>query len=108
MSDPSSPSHSSIKTTEPQSQPGAQTEFLHGADRFHPDIAEGAAPAPDPQHSTRPRKQQESWLGLLQSLLVVIVIALFVVTFLIQALPIPSRSTQNTSLPPTASIPNNL
>src|SRR5260370_3632621 len=91
MSDPSSPSHSSIETSEPQNQPGAQTEFLHGADRFQPDIAEGAAPAPDPQHSTRPRKQQESWLGLLQSLLVFILIALFLLTFLIQTCQMPSR-----------------
>ncbi|HTD25124.1 MAG TPA: signal peptidase I [Terriglobales bacterium] len=98
MSDPSSPSNSSTETSEPQNQPAAQPEFLHGADRFQPDIAEGATPAPDPQHSTRPRKQQESWLGLLQSLLVVVVIALFVVTFLIQAFQIPSGSMENTLL----------
>jgi len=98
MSDPSSPSNSSTETSEPQNQPGAQPEFLHGADRFQPDIAEGATPAPDPQHSTRPCKQQESWLGLLQSLLVVVVIALFVVTFLIQAFQIPSGSMENTLL----------
>ncbi|HTC92646.1 MAG TPA: signal peptidase I [Terriglobales bacterium] len=83
---------------ESQKPAGAQPEFLHGADRFAPDIAEGTtqtrASAPLPGRQPR----HEGWMSLLQSLLVIIVIALFVVTFVTQAFQIPSGSMESTLL----------
>jgi signal peptidase I len=81
-------------------QAGAQPEILHGADRFAPDVAEGAtqAAAPALEPAARQWKQQEGLTSLLQSLLAVIVVALFVVTFLTQAFQIPSGSMENTLL----------
>ncbi|HZR28630.1 MAG TPA: signal peptidase I, partial [Terriglobales bacterium] len=82
-----------------QTQAGTQPEILHGADRFAPDVAEGATPAVVPAaQPDRQSRQHEGWGSLLQSLLIVIVIALFVVTFLTQAFQIPSGSMESTLL----------
>lgn len=43
-------------------------------------------------------KQQTDWLGSLQSLLTTVVIAIFVITFVVQAFQIPSESMENTLL----------
>ena len=85
---------------EPQKQAEAQPEILQGANRFAPDVAEGEtqAAAPRPQPSGWQSRQHEGLSSLLQSLLVVIVIALFVVTFLTQAFQIPSGSMESTLL----------
>ncbi len=44
------------------------------------------------------RRQQTDWLASLQSLLTTVVIAIFVITFVVQAFQIPSESMENTLL----------
>ncbi len=53
--------------------------------------AELATPTPS-------NKQKAGWLGSLQSLAVTVVIAVFVITFIVQAFQIPSESMENTLL----------
>jgi signal peptidase I len=59
-------------------------------------VAPAAAPAPAPvaQHE----EPQSGWLASLQSLLATVVIAVFVVTFVVQAFQIPSESMEDTLL----------
>jgi signal peptidase I len=56
-------------------------------------------PAPAPaQAAPRPRHHRSDWLGSVQSLLVTVVIAVFVITFIVQAFQIPSPSMEETLL----------
>ncbi len=98
MSDPPLSQHVQGADAAGQPQPDAQPELLHGADRFRPDATDGAPALQDAPESARPHRHQEGWLALPQALLSVIVIALFVVTFVMQAFQIPSGSMENTLL----------
>jgi signal peptidase I len=75
--------------------------------------AEGTAPAEDPADGNAPAAGEETpaatrlvitphhhgrWLGTVQSLAEIIVIAVFVITFIVQAFQIPSESMENTLL----------
>jgi len=74
-------------------------EVLHGADRFAPDAALGASQAATPRASARqPQAAAGSALLLLQSTSSTVVIALFVITFILQAFEIPSPSMEKTLL----------
>jgi signal peptidase I len=61
-----------------------------------------AQPTPLPQPHADPgsasRKQSEGWLASIQSLATTVVIAIFVITFLVQAFQIPSESMEQTLL----------
>ncbi len=61
---------------------------------------ENVSPAPEPS-SSAPAKTgdpESGWVGTVQSLLVTVVIAVFVITFIVQAFQIPSESMENTLL----------
>jgi signal peptidase I len=66
-----------------------------------PQHADGA-PAMDPAEpvapAVAPAEQKAGWLSSVQSLAVTVVIAVFVITFLVQAFQIPSESMENTLL----------
>src|SRR5271169_5158795 len=47
---------------------------------------------------TTPHVKQSDWVGSLQSLLATVVIAVFIITFAVQAFQIPSESMENTLL----------
>lgn len=61
---------------------------------------ESAPPTPEPQpcHLERNGDAETGWVGTVQSLLVTVIIAVFVITFIVQAFQIPSESMQNTLL----------
>ena len=61
-------------------------------DVLEPPVAEFAAPA------TTPAPRRSGWTSSLQSLAITVVIAVFVITFLVQAFQIPSESMENTLL----------
>ncbi len=70
-----------------------------------PAYGTAATPAPAPETNSRPLptrrkkpRQSAGVLGSLQSLAVTIVIAIFVITFVVQAFQIPSESMENTLL----------
>jgi signal peptidase I len=56
------------------------------------------APTPQQQPSDSPRSVALEWLDPLQSFAATVVIAIFVITFLVQAFQIPSESMENTLL----------
>ena len=62
----------------------------------------GGAPAADPpqspQAAPQPAQPRPGWLASLQSLAVTVVIAMFVISFQVQAFQIPSESMENTLL----------
>lgn len=60
-------------------------------------VAEPPAAAPDAAPAT-PRRSESDWLPSLQSLASTVVIAVFVITFLVQAFQIPSPSMEDTLL----------
>jgi len=85
-----------------KSESSSHPEILHGAEGFSPEIA-SAPPAyqpvpvpPAPQ--TIFREKTDGWMASIQSLAVTVVIALFVITFLLQAFQIPSESMEDTLL----------
>src|SRR5579864_7533892 len=97
---PSSPKSSS--TPAGKSESPSHPEILHGAEGFTPEIA-SAPPAyqpvaipPAPQ--TVFHEKTDGWMASVQSLAVTVVIALFVITFLLQAFQIPSESMEDTLL----------
>jgi signal peptidase I len=53
---------------------------------------------PTQARTSAPHRQDSSWLSSVQSLMLTIVIAIFVITFLVQAFQIPSESMENTLL----------
>jgi signal peptidase I len=55
-------------------------------------------PAPAPPPPLSPQPADAEWLASLQSLLATVVIAVFVITFILQAFQIPSESMENTLL----------
>jgi signal peptidase I len=57
-----------------------------------------AAPSPMTRPSARPLRVDTAWPGAVQSILVTVVIAFFIITFLLQAFRIPSPSMENTLL----------
>src|SRR3954463_6945989 len=59
--------------------------------------AEQPAPAPDAP-AAEPARQKDSWLTSVQSLVSTIVIAVFAITFIVQAFQIPSESMETTLL----------
>lgn len=61
-----------------------------------PELDAGPASAPAPR--TAVKAESSDWLGSIQSLLVTVVIAAFVITFVVQAFQIPSESMENTLL----------
>ena len=63
------------------------------------DIGAGAYPKLKARRNAlRPAETDSGWLGAIQSLTVTVVIALFIITFLVQAFQIPSPSMENTLL----------
>ena len=62
------------------------------SDVLEPSVTEAPAPA------AIPPRRKPGWLSSVQSLAVTVVIAVFVITFLVQAFQIPSESMQNTLL----------
>lgn len=59
------------------------------------------APVETPGFVSQPRQRKDSdvgWMGTAQSLLITVVIAVFVITFVVQAFQIPSESMENTLL----------
>ena len=79
-------------TVEPQ---GPSPETLPASEA---PASSAAEPVPNPQGKKRSRESQSDWMSSLQSLAVTVVIAVFVITFLVQAFQIPSESMQNTLL----------
>lgn len=78
---------------EPASSPSAAgTEVALTPEISQPETV--PATPPDPAHS----EPETGWIGTIQSLLVTVVIAVFVITFIVQAFQIPSESMQNTLL----------
>jgi signal peptidase I len=68
------------------------------SDLLQPTATSGeSVPSPQPPARIHVRKSR-GWLASVQSLAVTVVIALFVITFLIQAFQIPSQSMENTLL----------
>ena len=64
-----------------------------------PSATSGGEPsAPGPPTPVRVRNKHTSWMGSLQSLLITVIIAVFVITFIVQAFQIPSPSMENTLL----------
>lgn len=61
---------------------------------------EAASEAPQPQPAMPPemRSSNEDWMASIQSLLITVIIAIFVISFIVQAFQIPSESMQNTLL----------
>lgn len=62
---------------------------------------ETALPLPAPSPLPSPQRDSDSetgWVATVQSLLVTVIIAVFVITFIVQAFQIPSESMQNTLL----------
>jgi signal peptidase I len=99
---PSAPPPKSSSAPAGKSDSSSHPKFLHGAEGFTPEIA-SAPPAyqplavpPGPQ--TVFRQKTDGWMASLQSLAVTVVIALFVITFLLQAFQIPSESMEDTLL----------
>ncbi len=63
------------------------------------DVLPASAPAEAPaQAKPRPAEPDTSWMASLQSLMITVVIAVFVITFIVQAFQIPSESMENTLL----------
>ena len=63
-----------------------------------PDPTVAATPASAAEVATSPRTREAEWLPSLQSLASTVVIAVFVITFLVQAFQIPSPSMEDTLL----------
>jgi signal peptidase I len=76
----------------------AENDLLQGSARFDPGLASQAAPNPKltVQQLEKRRTLHTGWVLAVQSLALSIVIALFVITFLVQAFQIPSESMENT------------
>ncbi len=62
------------------------------------DLGVSAYPKPQPERSRHQAEVESGWPGAIQSLTVTVVIALFIITFLVQAFQIPSPSMENTLL----------
>ena len=85
------------EATEPENSAAVTppTTTVYGNDT--PQVAGAEVPGPlaaspiDPTH-------ESDWLGSVQSLMVTVVIAIFVITFIVQAFQIPSESMENTLL----------
>jgi signal peptidase I len=60
-------------------------------------VTEQPAPAPE-KPAAEPARQRDSWLTSVQSLVSTIVIAVFAITFIVQAFQIPSESMETTLL----------
>src|SRR5256885_696918 len=60
-------------------------------------VTEQPAPAPE-NPAAEPARQKDSWLTSVQSLVSTIVIAVFAITFIVQAFQIPSESMETTLL----------
>jgi signal peptidase I len=77
----------------------ATPEILKGADAYAPHLPGERTAQSSPKPHRRIRKNLLSgWLHALQSVLLTLVIALFVITFVVQAFQIPSPSMENTLL----------
>jgi len=99
---PPAPAPKSSSTPAGESESSSHPEFLHGAEGFTPEIPSAPSayqPVPvPPGPQTIFREKNDGWTASIQSLTVSLVIALFVITFLLQAFQIPSKSMEDTLL----------
>ncbi|MGH8277787.1 MAG: signal peptidase I, partial [Steroidobacteraceae bacterium] len=88
----------SAETPAPDAAPQTP-EILHGAARCAADIeGDGGYKVEIARAEPGPEPADGGWMAALQSLTMTVVIALFVITFLLQAFQIPSSSMENTLL----------
>ncbi len=80
----------------PPSQPDPGTEVVSSASSPAPDAKPPDAPVARMTYVTH--EPDAGWMGTIQSLMATVVIAVFVITFIVQAFQIPSESMQNTLL----------
>jgi signal peptidase I len=92
-----------VNETGNQFAPETQPTASPSADVEAPTLPETAAPVsvtepPPIPASDRNHEPDTGWVGTVQSLLVTVIIAVFVITFIVQAFQIPSESMENTLL----------
>jgi signal peptidase I len=78
--------------------PVLETPIDEGQNTVAPDGVDATSGSADAKVSATPHRNRDGWLTTVQSLMVTVTIAVFVITFIVQAFEIPSPSMEKTLL----------